>query len=1217
MKKLILIFKRNFFSISFPIILSIFFYMLQPICFFLLSQFLFIFLAIFFFPFFSIKRNRVMNFIMDAKRDKDKIGNIIVKFISIFMMNKFVSSQLPTQRLRHYESVFSYIFPVSLATRNPYSSIPSSGFNMDSPFPSRMIFSIHSVWVSIFPPRFRSLCHIFSIYFFLLLVNCFIFTNLTYSKDYSMRFPTGTAMETYTPNNPPPGGSGDTITVGGVAVDTTANFTNDGNVDFTLVDGGAGGPDAIKADFTELDPTVDTSAEIQAIIGAGIYQASGNYQPLATILTTLSNLANGSGALTNNGAGTLSYVSYLTAEVDGSTTNEINTITLPDANVTAGLGITFAQSGAIAITESAPDTVTFTVTEADPLSATKALNNLTSVAINTSLISDLANTDDLGTEAIYWKKLYLASDISFEGSTDDEYQTTLTAVDTTLSDKSINIPNASGTVAVSATAPATLSALGDIGVTVLKDIVTTAPLTGAADDVLPGADSDLTLAITMTGDLVTTAPITGAADNIFPGDGTKATIGITLAKDIVAGVGLSGGEDNVLPGADADTTLTFDATELGDLTFGAGVPATMAWTFSLSGVTDPVATWGNDLLTLSNSLTLTTGNNFTIGSTQWNSGDSIDGTKVANADLGDIGVASGAWSVENDSHDHSAAGSTVTIAAADITDKNAGTDITADLEEETHASEHAPGGTDTVFFADPNADRLVFWNDTAGAIQALDYSTWDITAYTGGDFLTLTGHDFDVDTAAVSNGDTTHVPTANGVFDFCETTQAYLQAADLVGANEVYDATGWDADTGIPEKDDIRDKLETMPQTAGDALTLTGTDIDFDGGASPGGELGGTWASPTIDDSLAVSSWSLTTPTIIGNAIFNNGATSSGSLSIYEDSTDGSEYASFQVPALAANTVYTLPADDGGVGEILSTNGSGVLDWVADAGGAETNSLETVCTGIATTEIPIGTAADTVVYAALSGEATMANNGAVTLADSVAVTSWNLTTPTITTSLTTDSKTISEAEIGRLDGLTSAIIDDDKIDTFAELDTIVTDKALVNKADGAVWLGVHDFGGATSTEIVNGANPTTDAAGEIAVDSSAAPGSGIRFYGDAAYTIAGTYSKSFVILNPVATDDYPLWCTPYAITIKHVRVQCLGGTNIVGQLTECDAEGVNAAVVDDSDITATANNSVDDDGTLSNPSIDALDYVGWKTESISGTPTSVTVTFDYTINQVD
>jgi hypothetical protein len=50
--------------------------------------------------------------------------------------------------------------------------------------------------------------------------------------------------------------------------------------------------------------------------------------------------------------------------------------------------------------------------------------------------------------------------------------------------------------------------------------------------------------------------------------------------------------------------------------------------------------------------------------------------------------------------------------------------------------------------------------------------------------------------------------------------------------------------------------------TAGDAITLTGEDFDFDGGASPAGELGGTWASPTIDDTLAVTSWNLTTPTL-------------------------------------------------------------------------------------------------------------------------------------------------------------------------------------------------------------------------------------------------------------------------------------------------------------------------------------------------------------------
>lgn len=69
--------------------------------------------------------------------------------------------------------------------------------------------------------------------------------------------------------------------------------------------------------------------------------------------------------------------------------------------------------------------------------------------------------------------------------------------------------------------------------------------------------------------------------------------------------------------------------------------------------------------------------------------------------------------------------------------------------------------------ADPNADRLLMWDDVPGNLDWLDYSGWDVTPY-----------------------------------------------------------------------------------TAGDALTLTGHDIDFDGGTAPGGELGGTWASPTVDSSI-------------------------------------------------------------------------------------------------------------------------------------------------------------------------------------------------------------------------------------------------------------------------------------------------------------------------------------------------------------------------------
>jgi hypothetical protein len=54
-----------------------------------------------------------------------------------------------------------------------------------------------------------------------------------------------------------------------------------------------------------------------------------------------------------------------------------------------------------------------------------------------------------------------ASPFTFEGATADTNETTLSVVDPT-ADRTINIPNASGTFAVSASGPISLSAAGDI-----------------------------------------------------------------------------------------------------------------------------------------------------------------------------------------------------------------------------------------------------------------------------------------------------------------------------------------------------------------------------------------------------------------------------------------------------------------------------------------------------------------------------------------------------------------------------------------------------------------------------------------------------------------------------------------------------------------------------------------------------------------------------------
>ena len=65
-----------------------------------------------------------------------------------------------------------------------------------------------------------------------------------------------------------------------------------------------------------------------------------------------------------------------------------------------------------------------------------------------------------------------------------------------------------------------------------------------------------------------------------------------------------------------------------------------------------------------------------------------------------------------------------------------------------------------------------------------------------------------------------------------------------------------------------------------------------------------------------------------------NAATSAGVIAILEDTDDGANYASFTVPALTANTVYTLPDAIGGAGEQLTdAAGDGILSWAAAGGG--------------------------------------------------------------------------------------------------------------------------------------------------------------------------------------------------------------------------------------------------------------------------------------------
>ena len=127
--------------------------------------------------------------------------------------------------------------------------------------------------------------------------------------------------------------------------------------------------------------------------------------------------------------------------------------------------------------------------------------------------------------------------------------------------------------------------------------------------------------------------------------------------------------------------------------------------------------------------------------------------------------------------------------------------------------------------------------------------------------------------------------------------------------------------------------------TADDSAgSITGTDMHvmfFDGADSPAGDAGMTYNKTT------------------------NVLTLTGSV-------------------VVADEVYNA-TDWNGETDVPTKNA--VRDKIETISATEVNNLETITTGIATTEIPIGTAANTVVYAALSGQATMTNGGVVTVND--------------------------------------------------------------------------------------------------------------------------------------------------------------------------------------------------------------------------------------------
>lgn len=258
---------------------------------------------------------------------------------------------------------------------------------------------------------------------------------------------------------------------------------------------------------------------------------------------------------------------------------------------------------------------------------------------------------------------------------------------------------------------------------------------------------------------------------------------------------------------------------------------------------------------------------------------------------------------------------------------------------ESIAWEASPAGTDVTLLVDSSE----IFQFSTGVTTAGDLTiTGDdifMTTNTSGAALIADGTNFN---PVVISGDVTIGTTgiaaiqANSVALGTDTTNAYV--ADLTAGTAI-DVSGGGAETANVTVNWDSTEVEATTWGAGGnasnawTFDLSGTDPVMTAVS------GGFSATGTLTASGLITANS--------NATIGNGATTAGVLKLLEDTDAGSNFASFQVPALAADTVYILPADDGDAGEFLQTNGSGTLDWVASAGSGDITSVGDVTSGAA------------------------------------------------------------------------------------------------------------------------------------------------------------------------------------------------------------------------------------------------------------------------------
>lgn len=154
----------------------------------------------------------------------------------------------------------------------------------------------------------------------------------------------------------------------------------------------------------------------------------------------------------------------------------------------------------------------------------------------------------------------------------------------------------------------------------------------------------------------------------------------------------------------------------------------------------------------------------------------------------------------------------------------------------------------------------------------------------------------------------------------------------------------------------------------------------------------------------------------------------------------------------------------------------------------------------------------------------------------------------------------------------------------------------------------HSDSSAGQTKITNGASPTIDAAGKIAVDTTTDQ---LQYYGAAKIAIPPKRFFSVVVPSVADTDDMFILKLPWGITVTSLDCIVSAATSATINIQECGSDGTSCTDMATSDL------ACDTDGanttTFNNAAADANDWLKLDVASISGTPGTLTVTVTYTV----